>query len=245
MPISVQNGKDGKLSVWPHIIMDRAKPGLIAVNDRGRRFVNEADSYHDFVQGMLRDQEVHPGASTYLVCDRSFIRDYGIGLITPGTRNLQPFVDSGYLIQAETLGDLASRVQVDAAALRDTVASHNRYAEAGRDDAFGKGDSVLNKFNGDPANKPNPCLRPITVAPFFAVQVFPADLASSAGLAADDDARVLDGDGAPIVGLYACGNDMSSIMRGHYPGPGTTIGPAMVFAWRAAMHAAGKKASTS
>jgi hypothetical protein len=28
---------------------------------------------------------------------------------------------------------------------------------------------------------------------------------------------------------------MASIMRGHYPGPGITIGPGMTFAYRAAM----------
>ena len=39
-------------------------------------------------------------------------------------------------------------------------------------------------------------------------------------------------------GLYACGNDMGSIMAGTYPGPGTTLGPAMVFGYRAAKHAA-------
>jgi hypothetical protein len=37
-----------------------------------------------------------------------------------------------------------------------------------------------------------------------------------------------------------CSNDMASPMPGSYPGPGTTLGPGMVFAYRAAMHAAGK-----
>ena len=59
-----------------------------------------------------------------------------------------------------------------------------------------------------------------------------------------DDAAVtgvlasINGAGEPIAGLYACGNDASSIFRGTYPGPGTTIGPAMVFGWLAAHHAA-------
>ncbi|WP_404559958.1 FAD-binding protein [Bradyrhizobium ottawaense] len=45
--------------------------------------------------------------------------------------------------------------------------------------------------------------------------------------------RVLNGNGVPIAGLYACGNDMTSPMRGIYPGAGITIGPAIVFAYRA------------
>ena len=73
--------------------------------------------------------------------------------------------------------------------------------------------------------------------PFYALAVWPADIAVSTGLATDADARVLGNDGKPIPGLYACGNDMASVMAGSYPGPGTTLGPAIVFAYRAAMHA--------
>ena len=61
----------------------------------------------------------------------------------------------------------------------------------------------------------------------------PADLGTSAGLITDAAARVLDERGAPIPGLYACGNDMNSLMRGAYPGPGITIGPALTFGYLA------------
>jgi hypothetical protein len=49
---------------------------------------------------------------------------------------------------------------------------------------------------------------------------------------------VLDAAGAPIPGLYACGNDMNTIMNGKYPGPGITLGPALTFAYIAARHLA-------
>jgi len=123
--------------------------------------------------------------------------------------------------------------------LRDTVTRNNRFAAIGIDIDFGKGDLELNRFNGDAAHKPNPCIGAITTAPFYAVAVWPADIAVSTGLATDADARVLDTGGKPIPGLYACGNDMASVMGGSYPGPGTTLGPAVVFAYRAAMHARG------
>ena len=61
-----------KDTVFPHILLDRAKPGLIAVNSDGRRFVNEADSYHDFVEGMFRANAVSPSVPAWLVCDRIF-----------------------------------------------------------------------------------------------------------------------------------------------------------------------------
>jgi succinate dehydrogenase/fumarate reductase flavoprotein subunit len=240
MPCSIFKRPDGTTSVYPHIILDRSKPGLIAVNKAGRRFANEGDSYHDFVMAMLRSTEAIPSVPAHLICDRSFLVDYGLGLAYPGTKSFKTFIDAGYLIEADTLHDLAAKIDVDPTGLEQTVADHNRYAETGIDEEFGRGTSDLNRINGDPTNKPNPCMRKIGPGPFYAVAVWPADLAGSAGLYTDADARALAHDGQPVDGLYACGNDASSIFRGTYPGPGTTLGPAIVFGWRAAMHAAGK-----
>ena len=101
MPSSVMKQPDGHLSVFPHIMMDRARPGLLAVDKSGRRFVNEANSYHDFVQGMLQSNRVPASVPSYLVCDRSFIADYGIGLVHPKTRDLRRFVEAGYLFEGQ------------------------------------------------------------------------------------------------------------------------------------------------
>jgi succinate dehydrogenase/fumarate reductase flavoprotein subunit len=239
MPSSVMPQADGHLSVYPHIVLDRAKPGLIAVNSAGVRFVNEANSYHDFVQGMLRSHQTIPSIPSYLICDRSFIREYGIGLIHPGTRDLSRFIKSGYLFQGESIVKLAEAIGVDGSAMANTIERHNRFAEAGVDEDFGRGTSELNRFNGDPANRPNPCMRQIGPGPYFAVAVWPSDLASSAGLRTDINGRVLTSERQPIPGLYAVGADAASIFRGTYPGPGTMIGPAMVFAWRAVLYIAG------
>ena len=242
MPASVMRRADGSQAVFPHIMLDRAKPGLLAVNSAGRRFVNEADSYHDFVLGMYRS---HAGVNTipaYLVCDRSFIRDYGVGLVRPGERRLRRYVDAGYLITGATILQLAQKIGVDGDALTETVRRYNGFAESGIDQEFGRGSTELNRNNGDPDNLPNPCLRKIDRAPFFAVAVYPADLGTSVGLATDRDGRVLDRAGSPIDGLYACGNDMASVMRGHYPGPGITLGPAIAFAFRIASRACDGKA---
>jgi 3-oxosteroid 1-dehydrogenase len=226
-----------KDTIYPHILLDRAKPGLIAVNKEGRRFVNESDSYHDFVEAMFRANAAAPSVPAWLVCDRSFIRDYGLGLVHPssGERTLARYIADGYLHCAGTLMELAGHIGVDGKTLLRTVQEHNRFAETGVDEAFGKGGTEYNQFNGDPANMPNPCLRPIVEPPYFAVAVYPATMGTCVGLATDGDARVLDAEGAPITGLYACGNDMASLFRGVYVGPGITLGPALVFAWRAVM----------
>jgi predicted oxidoreductase len=84
----------------------------------------------------------------------------------------------------------------------------------------------------------NPNLGPIVTAPFYAVRLYPSDIGTSGGLVTDDAARVLDSGNQPIAGLYACGNDMQSIMGGTYPAPGITLGPAVAFAYVAATDAA-------
>lgn len=238
-PVSATRRRGGAPGLYPHIILDRAKPGLIAVDRAGRRFVNEADSYHDFVEGMFRAHRTAPAIPCHLVCDSRFVRAYGLGDVRPGATDLSRFVRAGYLRCADSLEDLAAACGIAPEGLAGTVARHNRFADAGSDPDFGKGGTELNRFNGDPAHLPNPCLGRIETPPFAALEVWPADLACSTGLATDSDARVLDAAGAPIPGLYACGNDMDSIMAGTYPGPGTTLGPALVFARRAARHAAG------
>ena len=240
MPSSVMAQADGHVSVFPHVMLDRAKPGLLAVNKAGRRFVNEADSYHDFVAAMLRSNASAASATpAFLICDRAFIRDYGIGLVHPGTNDLSRFLQAGYLLEGETIAELAQKTGVDRDQLAQTIERYNRHAETGIDEDFGRGSSELNRFNGDIRSKPNPCLRRIGPGPYYAVAVWPSDLASSVGLRTDSYARVLSRDGKGLSGLYAVGTDASSIFRGTYPGPGTMIGPAMVFGWCAAMDAAG------
>ncbi len=237
MPCSSFTRPDGSLAVWPHIILDRAKPGLFAIDAKGKRFVNEANSYHDFAMGQIENGAI----PAHLICDAAFMRRYGMGMILPGASNLKAMVKAGYVIEAQTLAELAQRIGCDPATLAATVTEYNTFAASGVDERFGRGSSVVNRFNGDAqAGGANPCLGPVGAGPYYAMAVRPADLASSAGLAGDEYGRVLNEAGEPISGLYACGNDLASIFRGTYPGPGTTIGPAMVFGWRVAKHAAGK-----
>ncbi len=188
---------------------------------------------------MLQSNRIPASVPSYLVCDRGFIADYGIGLVHPKTRDLRRFVEAGYLFEGSTIAELAVATGVDGDALAQTIERYNRYAETGLDEEFGRGTSELNRFNGDASSRPNPCLRRIETGPYYAVAVWPSDLASAAGLRIDTSGRVLRSDGSVVRGLYAVGTDAASIFRGHYPGPGTMIGPAMVFAWRAAMQAAG------
>jgi len=235
VPASRFTRADGSAGVYPHTVADRAKPGLIAVDRHGRRFVNEALSYHEFVLGQLRAGAV----PAWLVCDRAFLWRYGLGRVKPFSRRLQADVDSGYLRRGANWDELARAAGIDAAGLADTVRHFNIGARRGEDPAFGRGGDIYQRHLGDAEHQPNPCVAPIVTPPFFAVKVEPADLGIAAGLVTDTAARVLDADDRHIPGLWACGNDMQSVMNGAYPGPGITLGPALVFGWIAGRDAAG------
>ena len=247
-PVSVMRDGDGKETVFPHLITDRQKPGLLAVNVAGQRFANEASSYHDFVDAMHRETQKTPCIPAWLICDSVFLKQYGLGLVRPRTRNVERFIARGYLYRAESIDTLAGAIGVPPAALSASVAKMNRAATEGRDAEFHRGESAYDRYLGDPSHRPNPCLGPIETGPFYAVQVWPGDIGSATGLTVDAHARVLDATRRPIEGLYACGNDMNSVMGGTYPAAGITLGPALTFGYIAgrtiADPAFGRTAST-
>ncbi|MES2975173.1 MAG: FAD-dependent oxidoreductase [Pseudomonadota bacterium] len=236
-PASLARNAQGREVPFPYGHMDRGKPGAILVNRAGRRFVNESESYHEVVVAMFKAGALPPADGAFLLCDTDFIRRYGLGLVRPAPFPLRPHIRSGYLVKGRTLEALAQRLGVDPQGLAAEVARHNEFARTGKDLDFGKGETAFNRYNGDARGQPNPCLLPIRRGPFYALRMFPATLGSALGLRTDENANVLDASGTPIVGLYACGNDMGSVMRGAYPGPGITLGPGLVFAYRAMRHA--------
>jgi succinate dehydrogenase/fumarate reductase flavoprotein subunit len=238
VPASLFRRSDGSQGVFPHTVTDRAKPGVIAVNSQGRRFVNEALSYHEFVLAMLRDGNGATCGLFYLLCDRHFLWSYGLGRIQPFTRHVSRYVSSGELIEAPDIAELAERLGIEKLALSATLDGYNAHARMGLDPEFGRGTTIYQRHLGDADHLPNPCVAPIERAPFYALRIYPADLGTAIGLRTDHDARVLGEDGAAIPGLYACGNDMGSIMNGNYPGPGITLGPALTFGYIAGRHLA-------
>jgi len=238
-PVSRFTRQDGSQGVFPHTVTDRGKPGVIAVNRSGRRFTNEAQSYHEFVRAMFRGDNDGPCIPAYLICDRRFLWRYGLGAVRPFALSLREYLRGGYLVRGETIGALALALGIDAEPLAATLARHNEGARNGTDPEFSRGGDAYQRYLGDADHTPNPCVAPIEHPPFYAVAVHPGDLGTAAGLLADENARVLDGAGRPIDNLYACGNDMSSIMNGAYPGPGITLGPALTFGYLAAKHMAG------
>jgi succinate dehydrogenase/fumarate reductase flavoprotein subunit len=245
-PVSLRKRPDGSQAVFPHFVMDRAKPGMVTVNQSGQRFLNESTSYHRFALAMQEAHKTTPSVPAFLVCDAMALRNYGLGMVRPGGKGLAPFLADGYLTQAASLAELAQKLAISPEGLQATVAQFNRYAEQGSDPDFHRGETAYQHNIGDAgAGGKNPNLGALTVAPFYAIRLYPGDIGASTGLVTDTNARVLDETDQPIQGLYAVGNDMQSVMGGIYTAPGITIGPGLVFASLAASHAAHRAKANS
>lgn len=229
-PTSVTKRSDGTQGVMPHFI-DRAKPGVIAVTRNGRRFTNEALSYHDFVQDLVKACKGASEVSCWLICDHAHLREYGLGCVAPFPLPIGKHLKSGYLKRGNSLEELAETIGVPLSALKSEVETFNRDAVKGVDSKFGKGSTAYNRYQGDSLVTPNPCMSPIQKGPYYAIKVVVGEIGTFAGLATDASCQVLTKDKRQVKGLYAVGNDAASIMGGNYPGAGITLGPALTFGY--------------
>lgn len=236
-PMSLVPRKDGSTGIMPHFI-DRAKPGVIAVNQDGKRFTNEANSYHDVVQAIVESSVGKQDSFCWLLADHRAIRRYGLGFVKPFPMPMGEHLRNGYLKKGRTVAELAQKIGVSAAALEETINRYNENAQYGRDPEFGRGSKAYNRYQGDALHGPNPCVEPLRTGPFYAIKLVPGDIGSFMGLKTNENAQVIRADGRPIEGLYAAGNDAASIMGGEYTGAGITLGPGLTFGYIAANHIA-------
>ncbi|MGA6208882.1 FAD-binding protein [Nocardia testacea] len=218
------------------LVSERSIPRSIIVNAAGARFTNEAAPYVTFVHAQLAGG--HDPA--WLVFDGRAKNRYPIGGIMPGQKFPADWLSSGLVRSAATVGELADAIGVPAAALEATVRRYNDAARAGRDTDHGRGESAYDNYYGDPT-LPQPTLDVLDRAPFYALRIRIGDLGTKGGLVYNENAQVLRADGSAITGLYATGNTSAAVMGTDYAGAGATIGPAMVFGYIAARHAATKE----
>jgi succinate dehydrogenase/fumarate reductase flavoprotein subunit len=243
-PVSLAPRADGSVCHFPHLI-ERGKPGLIAVTVKGQRFCNEGNSYFDFMQALFKATPEGELPTAWLIVDHAFLRRYGLGAVKPAPMPMGHWLRNRYLKRGRSIAELAQACGIDADGLERTVNDFNHHAQRGFDPQFQRGDAPYNRMQGDTTYKaderwPNPTVAPIEHGPFYAVQVVPGSLGSFAGLRANANAQALNAQGQPIAGLYVSGNDMASMMGGNYPSGGITLGPAMTFGYIAAQHAAGR-----
>ncbi|GAA1011765.1 3-oxosteroid 1-dehydrogenase [Acrocarpospora pleiomorpha] len=221
----------------------RQFPHTIFVNKSGRRFVNESNSYIEVVKAMYANDAV----PAWLIFDDAFRRKYPWGRGMPKIRNLasvlpgrlpEEWVSQGWIKRADTVEELARLIGVDPRTLATTVANFNEYATRGQDPEFNRGVSQYNKALGDPGNKPNPAVGTLAEPPFYATEIFAADVGTIGGVITNQYAQVLDQQLEPIAGLYAAGNMAATVVGRTYPGAGASIAHTMTFGYIAAHHVA-------
>ncbi|GAA1534316.1 3-oxosteroid 1-dehydrogenase [Nocardioides humi] len=216
-------------------LAERNLPGSIIVNSAGRRYMNEALPYVEATHAIYEGEAT--GVShvpSYMVFDQTYRNRY----LFAGVAGRQPFpgrwYKEGVVVRADTLAELAATIGLPSGSLDATVDRFNGFARSGVDEDFHRGESAYDRYYSDPTVKPNCSLAPIEKGPFYAVKIVPGDLGTKGGLVTDERARVLREDGSVIPGLYAAGNVSAAVMGNTYPGPGGTIGPAIVFGYLAA-----------
>jgi 3-oxosteroid 1-dehydrogenase len=227
------------------LFVERSLPGCMVVNAKGQRFLNESCPYPEFQQAMFAEHARSGGAiPAWIVFDAEFRRKYPMGPLGPGEAQPDHRLRKSWLgavyWKDDTLEGLARQIKVDGAGLVASAARMSDYARTGHDLEFRRGGNVFDRYYGDLSVKPNPNLAPISKGPFYAIKLYPGDIGTKGGLLTDHDARVLDAQGQAIEGLYCTGNNSASVMGPAYPGAGSTLGPAMTFAYRAVAHMAGR-----
>jgi fumarate reductase flavoprotein subunit len=200
----------GKRAVAPEVALS----GGIMVDGGGERFVNETH----YPGGLGTKMLELPGKQAYEIFDE---RIYQLHQNAPGLRNLSGLFDAGILLRAETVEELAGKLAIDAAGLKQTIRDYNDSVASDGKDAFGR-------MLAEPLR-----------APFYGVRVTVALYHTQGGLKVNPDGQVLRPDGSTIANLYAGGGVAVGVsgkgLEGYLPGNGllASLGLGM----RAAEHA--------
>jgi len=133
-------------------------------------------------------------------------------------------LSTDWLVKADTLEALAAKIDVDPAALVETVQRYNALCATGVDSDFGRG-STRAQQAADKRKRGG--LAPIVKAPFVAVRFDRSIMSTKGGPRTDERGRALRADGSVIEGLYCAGASMANPIGTRGVGPGTTLGPFM------------------
>jgi 3-oxosteroid 1-dehydrogenase len=213
------------------VVSQRLYPRSIVVNRSGRRFTNEAKSYHDVGRDLMSidsEEGTYANRPAWLVYDAVYRQRYGTACIGPLDE------DPAWLKPFSTLDGLALHHGIHPAGLAATVDRFNADVACGRDPLFHRGSSRYALSKGDRGQDGiHRTLGPIVEPPFYAVELHAGTIGTRGGPMTDVDGRVIDVWGAVIPGLFAAGNVAASPTGLMYPGAGGTLGLALTFGYLA------------
>ncbi len=139
-------------------------------------------------------------------------------------------VESGAIVQAQTLEEVAAGLGLPADALIGAVERYNGWAALGEDRDFGKEARFL---------------RSVEQPPFYGVEIRPSTIGIMAcGLEIDESAHVLNERSAAIPGLFAAGECTGGVIGPRYIGSGNGWAQCVVFGRAAGRSAAEYALST-
>ncbi|OBF93421.1 FAD-binding protein [Mycobacterium sp. 852002-51152_SCH6134967] len=218
--------------------LERTRPRSIIVNRAGKRFLNEAGEYNSMAGPFhyLDPKLGYANDPAWIVFDSLHLKKYGFLGIEPDG----PAPD--WFSPSKDLVELGEKTGIDPDGLARTLQSWNDGVAHDRDPDFARGSSAYDGYWGDDKapTPPGRTLGPIDTPPYYAVPVSIGAMGTKGGPRTDCDGRVLHVNGSAIPGLFAAGNAMAGATGKAYGGAGGTIGPAMVFGYRAGLAASAR-----
>ncbi|MDN3903270.1 FAD-dependent tricarballylate dehydrogenase TcuA [Arthrobacter sp. YD2] len=194
----------------------------IIVNRNGKRFLDEGADFRNYTYAKYgREILRQPGSVAWQIFDAT---------LRPMLRTEEYDMPGIGVHTADTIEGLAHAMGVDPAALVSTVETFN--AAIDRNVPFDP--TVLDGRVSLTEPLKSNWASPIETGPFYAYPVTCGITFTFGGLKGDLHGRVLDETGAPIPGLFACGEALGGLFSGNYPG-GSGLTAGMVFGRRAGM----------
>ena len=213
---------------------------FLKVNLKGRRFCNESGPYEFMLHSMYMQPE-HTYVDIFdannkkyceqfdeVGCCRLFKFDNGAesnmpydyvwGQMTEGENS---HLELGYLQKADTLEELAWKLNIPAEEFVKTVERYNELCYKGVDEDYGKSPHRMT---------------PVDTKPFYGIRTCAWHLTTMDGCRINTDMQVIREDGTPIEGLYATGDCTGGFFANNYPNlfTGLACGRTMTFGRRAA-----------
>ena len=190
----------------------------LKVNADGKRFFNESGTY----EGILHADEYNKGHVHYTLFDSNWtnyvgqFKMHGCSRLVPFENGADPniafqaiaggmlpgLIEAGFVVQADTIEELAEGLGLPAEQLKATVDHYNELAYAGEDTDYGK----------EPHR-----LTPVDTAPFYGAKTSGFILCTMDGIVIDDSMNAIDTEGNVIPGLYVNGNDSGGYFANTYP----------------------------
>ncbi len=200
-----------------------AAKGVIMVGNDGTRFMNEADKSHHGKSHFHGDIVQTPFTSkVWAVMDQEII-DMG-RIHGQFSEDNSEEIESGWILKADTLAELAEMIGVPAENLQKTIDLNNEMVDRGEDILFGRDVKTMKKFSE---------------GPFYAIEMVPAVVNTQGGPERNTEAQIIGLDGNPIPHLYEAG-EMGDVWSNCYQAS-CNIGGGMAFGRVAGRNAAKPK----